>query len=119
MRYVFAVLCFLALPVYAASQPTLKQVIASSDPLSGNFPASCQSPMAKLQMAVALQRWVGNRMGDEVESITPLPYGESHSADGYNCYLQVEWRDQGDQQGMLILQKFAGRIIFHWQPNQA
>lgn len=119
MRYLIAFFLLLSLPVYAAHPqgPTLKQVIASSDPLSGNFPASCGSPMAQLQMTIALQRWVGNRDGDEVMGIQLLPYGEAHSATGYTCFIVVTWRDQNPQTGGFTLQNVDGQhVYFDWAP---
>jgi len=120
MKYLLAAL--LLAPLIARADPPvdprlLAAIEATSDPTSGQFPASCQSDMATVQMGTALQRWYGNRMGDQLVSLHAMPYGESHFKDGYSCYLQVEWRDQGAQSGELQLDEYQGRIFFKWNPG--
>ena len=118
----FALLLALLPAVAFAQQMTPMQqaaaeaMAASANPGSGDFPASCDSPMANDQMMQAMQQVVGNPMGDVLEQIVVTRQVGETADTSYSCMIGAVWRDHVIQHGMLSFIKSPNGVIVNWQP---
>lgn len=100
----------------AQQQALLNALKETSKPESGMFPASCEAPMAKIQMSQAIQKYVGNPMGDTLNGLTMGQQAGEITENGYSCMVTANWRDHGSQHGLLSLIKAGNGVIVNWHP---
>jgi len=118
----FALLLALLPAVAFAQQMThmeklMAQAMAkSAQPGSGDFPASCDSPMANDQMMQAMQQVVGNPMGDVLEQIVVTRQVGETTDTSYSCMIGAVWRDHVIQHGLLSFIKSPNGVIVNWHP---